>query len=677
MRDKGEEIRQWFRTAMGHHRAGRFEQAERLYRRICASGVADARVFHHLGVVAHQLDRSDAVDLLRQSIRIDPKSPQVHNDLGVILGGNGKAVEAAACFERAVALAPGYAEAHDNLGVALSQQGQHVEAIACFERALVLKPNFALAEQHFFRAHNNLGNILMEQGRFDQALNHYDRAIAQKPDLAGAHYNRGLVFRKKSQFDQAVACFERVLAIEPESAVARLALCMAHLPILYTSEDEIAQRRAAYKRHLEELCRHSQRVPPNDLIDAIGEHQPFYLSYQGLNDRDLQAMYGAMVCRITAAQFPSAPLAPAPQTKERVKVGIVSGFFRHHSNWKIPISGWLGQLDRNRFRLFGYHTGEQKDACTDLAASRCERFVQGPLNVGAWREAILRDAPHVLIYPEVGMDPMVPRLAAQRLAPVQCVSWGHPETSGFSTLDYFLSGELMEPADGEAHYTERLIRLPGLSAYYDPIAADPVPVTRAQLGLSSDAVVFWCGQSLYKYLPQYDAVFSRIAQRAAKCQFAFVRYPGAEHVTEILRKRLDQSFGAAGLRASDYCVFLPRLDEPHYLAAMGACDIFLDSIGWSGCNSTLESLVHNLPIVTLRGDLMRGRHSAAILTMMGMDQAVAKSIDDYVAIAASLATDGSRRMAMKTRIGQSKHRVYRDRSCIAALEEFLEHVPTR
>ena len=80
----------------------------------------------------------------------------------------------------------------------------------------------------------------------------------------------------------------------------------------------------------------------------------------------------------------------------------------------------------------------------------CERFVRGPLSLDAWRQAILADAPHVIIYPEVGMDRVSAQLAAQRLAPVQCNAWGHPDTSGLPTLDYYLSSDLMEPPDGAA-----------------------------------------------------------------------------------------------------------------------------------------------------------------------------------------------------------------------------------
>jgi predicted O-linked N-acetylglucosamine transferase (SPINDLY family) len=86
----------------------------------------------------------------------------------------------------------------------------------------------------------------------------------------------------------------------------------------------------------------------------------------------------------------------------------------------------------------------------------------------------------------------------------------------------------------------------------------------------------------------------------------------------------------------------------------------------------LESLVHDLPIVTHAGGMMRGRHSAAILTMMDLRETIARTVDDYVAIASRLGLDRAKRASLSSRIAKSKHRVYRDGECIAALEAFLE-----
>lgn len=662
---------QGFAQAAAHHQAGRLAEAERLYRQVVSADPKHFAALHRLGVVAHQLGRPDAPAILARAVALKPDLAEGHNDLGVVLGARGRFAEAAAAFERAAALRPDYADAHNNLAGALRRLGRTEEAVAHYERVAALAPNAA-------GAHNNLANALMELHRLDAAIAEYDQALALAPTFAPAHYNRGVALRGQGRFAEAATNFERALAVQPDFFAAKFAACMARLPIVYTDEAEIGRQRAAYEADLRALCDDVERAAePGHFADVVGAHQPFYLAYQGRNDRALQALYGAMICRIMAARYGNAPLPGPPAAGEPVRVGIVSGFFHRHSNWKIPISGWLAQLDRGRFRLFGYHTGGETDEETRTAAGLCARFVQGPLPVEGWRRAILEEAPHVLIYPEVGMDPVAAQLAAQRLAPVQCNAWGHPETSGFSTLDFFLSSELMESVGAQDHYTERLVRLPNLSIYYEPPSHRPVAVTREELGLRSGATVYWCSQAIYKYLPQFDQVLPRIAREVGDCQFTFIRFPGAAHVTELFRQRLDKAFAAFGLKAVDHCVILARLDQDRYAAAASCCDIALDSIGWSGCNSSLECLAHDLPVVSVMGELMRGRHTSAILQMMGITETIAGSIDDYVAIAARLGRDAQRRTELRGRIAANKHRVYRDRACITALEDFLEEQARR
>jgi len=170
---------------------------------------------------------------------------------------------------------------------------------------------------------------------------------------------------------------------------------------------------------------------------------------------------------------------------------------------------------------------------------------------------------------------------------------------------------------------------------------------------------------------QYDVVFARIAKFAGNCQFVFIKHPNETGVADQFRRRLDSEFSQWGLTASDHCLFIESLSTDRFVAAMGNCDIFLDSIGWTGFNSTMESLVHNLPVVTLRGALMRGRHSSAILDRIGLGETVADSIDEYVSIANRLATNSEERNRVSREIDRNKHKVYRDRDCIARLEDFL------
>jgi predicted O-linked N-acetylglucosamine transferase (SPINDLY family) len=355
-----------------------------------------------------------------------------------------------------------------------------------------------------------------------------------------------------------------------------------------------------------------------------------------------------------------------------LRIGVLSGFFSLHSNWKIPIKGWVENLNRNDFQLFGYHTGHIRDQQTDAARPLFSRFVENAGAIERWCEQICNDRLHALIIPEVGMDPLTVRLAALRLAPIQCTSWGHPDTSGLPTIDYYLSSDLMEPVDAQDHYTEKLVRLPQLSIHYEPLDIAPAQADRARFGLREESIVFLCTQSLFKYLPQYDEVFPRIAAEVGKCQFAFLNYSKSNRLGEKFVQRLQPAFARFGLRCSDYVKLLPPLPPAEYRALNSIADVFLDSIGWSGCNSTMEALACNLPIVTMPGRLMRGRHSHAILQMMGFHETEARDLDEYVAIAKRLATDEDWRRYIAHKISETKHFAYRDRSCIKGLEEFLK-----
>jgi predicted O-linked N-acetylglucosamine transferase (SPINDLY family) len=696
------------RRAIAFHGAGDLPKAEHLYRSILNEKADHAAALHFLGVIEFQQGRAaEGIRLIDQALAFEPEYVAALIDRGNILSALERLEEARASYDQALLLKPDDPNGLYNRGCSLQRLGRQEDALADYDQALAIRPNFA-------EALNNRGNVLLALGRMQQALQSYDRALAIrpgnlealsnrgsvlnglgrpeealecfdqalaiKPDHTDALYNRGNALLAMGRWQAARECYSRVLAINTDHGGAKFARCMAELPILYADEAEIAERRAAYDQRLTALCKEVARhgaVP--DLSKAVGFNQPFYLAYQGQNDRDLQAKYGSLVCRIMAARYPPLPLPAAPGPDEPVRVGIVSGFFKLHSNWKLHTKGTVNQLDRRSFRVFGYHAGTQVDSETKIAAAACDRFVQGPQSIDEWRQAILADAPHVLIYPEIGMDPVAAALAAQRLAAVQCTRFGHPVTSGFPTIDYFLSSDLMEPPNGQEHYTERLVRLPNLSFYYEPLDVPQVSLTRPELGLRPNATVYWCGQSLFKYLPQFDSVFVRIARDAGDCQFAFIQYSSSQYssgasVTELFKQRLERAFASANLRAEDYCVFLPRLDFPKFISVFSHCDVILDSIGWSGNNTTMESLAHPLPIVTMTAPLMRGRHTMAILKMMGITETITETIDEYVSVAVRLARDAPWRMAIKERMLAAKNKVLRDQTSISGLEEFLNRV---
>ena len=611
---------------------------------------------------------AEALALYDSALKLRPNHPETLLWRGNALFALKQYEQALASFRQALSLRPQYVEALTNIANALNQLGRCHEAAAACDRALAIDPNFAAAL-------NGRGFACLELGRFEESLASYDRALQINPNFAEAYFNRGIVLRDGfNRMREAIDSFHNAVAAKPGYAEARFAACDTEIPIIYSSEPEVLERRQAYREHLAQLAEEIAASKSYcSWASGVGVRHPFFLAYQGLNDRDLAEVYGSLVCKIMAERFPPVPLASPPRPEEPIRVGFVSGFFRWHSVWKIPTKGWLAQLDRRRFRLFGYHTSVKTDSATAEAASLCERFVQGPFSIDQWRNIIASDAPHVLIYPEIGMDPACAALAALRLAPAQCLSLGHPDTTGYHTMDFYLSSDLMEPPNAQEHYTEKLVRLPNLSVYYEhPVIGEAADQDQADRDLPAGPLLYWCGQSLFKYLPQFDQVFPRIAREVEDCRFVFIQNVFGIPLTDVFRDRLKAAFAAFEFDWEDYCIILPRLSPSEFVGAIGRCHIILDSIQWSGFNSSMESLFHALPIVTVPGPLMRSCHTTAILRMMGVTDTVCDDLDGYVRTAVRLAHDQDWRRLIATVMAAKKQQVYRDRACIEGLEDFLQ-----
>jgi len=280
-----------FEAALAHHSAGRLDAAEAAAKEAIACHPLHAGAHHLLGIIAIQRsDHQKAVELLHQSIRLDPTAEQAHNNLGIALAGLGRLDEAVASLGKATELNPGFAGAHYNLGSvlqranrlqeavdslrraiaakpdyldahfhlahALYQHKQFEGAVASYRRAVELKPDLpathfglasalkslqqnAEAETSFRRvlelrpdwadAHNSLGNALAAQSRDDEAIESFEHALALKPDYADAHNNLGVVLQKQNRIAGALLSYHRCELLRPDHADLHLNMALAYL----------------------------------------------------------------------------------------------------------------------------------------------------------------------------------------------------------------------------------------------------------------------------------------------------------------------------------------------------------------------------------------------------------------------------------------------------------------
>jgi protein O-GlcNAc transferase len=660
---------------------------------------------NNLGITYEALGRyDDARASFNTALEIDSGSALTWYNLGNTLFKAAKLEECQHAYTQALAIRPNYPEALNNLGALLSRMENHREAIEILEALTLIQPDF-------FDGLYNYAEALKSLGDFEGAITIYQRAIQRAPSskkartlarLASTHREQGKRLEALTAAQEAFALdpssievlharvnleldcgnfktakqlVEEITSREPTNLSAKLCLTMLQLPTIYEAKTDIDTARQAYSLMLAELEKevslaNSDTAPA--IEEVLGNNQPFFLPYQGLDCVELQRHYGAMVSGVMKKAI--TVVSPRPRTiatTERIRVGIVSGFFRNHSVYKMPVRGWIQTLDRSAFEIICYHTQHRVDQHTLEAAGACATFVQGPKSTRQWVAQIQSDAPDILIYPEIGMDPMSGKLAALRLAPIQATSWGHPVTSGLSTIDYFISSDAMEPPNGATHYTEELIRLPGIGIHYSPVDSRAEKLSRAEIGVNEDDIFLWCCQSNYKYLPQYDWIFAELAKKIPSARFGFITLLPDSEASQVFRKRIKGAFESHGLNADDRVRFFPALSADQFASVASLADLCLDSIEWSGCNSSLEVLAHGTPIITYRGTFMRGRHSAAILELIGCHELVAETLVDYVHIVIDLVTDQEKRREVSTRIRENLPRLYHDPTPTRQLEKLM------
>jgi predicted O-linked N-acetylglucosamine transferase (SPINDLY family) len=681
--------------------AGRIADAEAAVRPLVTASAPPAAL-HLMGLIAYRQGKHDvALDFLRRALNQDPSATHTLNLLGTIHQERNEWGIAREYFARTLAVEPDDFDAHEALAVVLQRLGQPSDAFAHFRAILALQPAHAEAHQKF-------GDLLQNEGHTDEALGHYREALRLRPDLADAHFSlakaleavgnradalseyRETVLLRPDMVEaafrlgsmlwthgctvDALGSFQAALKHRPDFVEARWAFAMSQLSPVYETRDAQEHGRAAFSEELTHLDEWFCRSGDANGHKAVGSASPFLLAYCDVDNRRLLSRYGDL-CERLMSKWQAAQRFPPAGCDDRTKIrlGIVSAHFRDHSVWSALIKGWCRYLDPERISLYLYFTGTAQDQETNFAKARAAAFVHGIRDLHDWVAEIRVHRPHALLFPEVGMDSMTIKLASLRLAPVQVAAWGHPETTGLPTVDHYLSAVDLEPVGAASAYREKLVALPNLGSCYESPDVDPVDVDPASLGIERGRPIFVCAGTPYKYAPQDDGIFVELARRIPRCRFILFDHVH-ESVSEMLKRRIESRFAGAGLTFADYVTMIPRLRRERFYGLMKRCDVMLDTIGFSGFNTAMQAVECALPVVAFEGQFMRGRLAAGILKRIGLGELVARTADEYVAIAARLAVDASYRDSIRGRMAASRHVLFDDVAPVRALEAFLAKV---
>jgi predicted O-linked N-acetylglucosamine transferase (SPINDLY family) len=637
---------------------GRLEEANRCYRRAVELNPKFAQAHHNLGVVSGERGAiEEAIVHYRRALAAAPRHAEALNNLGHALCAKGELEAAADCLQKAIACKPGFAEAHNNLGRALLALSQPDEAKLQFEQALAKRPGYPAAIA-------NLGAVAQKEGNPERAHQYYRRALELDPAMSGVLVNMGIALSEQGRCREAQEAFARALQLEPRDAVRVLHGCV--LPPIAASKAHMLEARRRYAEHL--IALFDQQLTIRDPVTEINS-VPFYLAYQGFDDHDAQLLLARTYERATPSLNYRAPHCDAPDiphAKRKLRLGFASRVIGRQSVARVLMSGLIGRLSREKFSVsvFSFPHGRHHDiepmrACAD-------RVVMLPPVLQTARERLAQERLDFLCHIDIGIDPLTYFLAFARLAPVQCATWQHPVTTGIPNVDYFVSSALFEPEGAEAHYSERLVRLQSLPTWYErPEIPSPLK-PRAALGLKEGKTQYLCPQSPYQIHPDFDAVLGGILRADPAGEVVLIEGRLADWARSLMG-RLSVSIPDVVERVR--CV--PRLSNGDFQHLLASADVLLDPLHWSGGITTLDALAFGTPIVTLPGELMRGRVTYGCYRHMGVLDCVAGSEQEYVALAVRLGTDRTYREMIRSKILARNAVLYRNEEAVREFEQFV------
>ncbi len=589
----------------------------------------DAQAHHSRGIALHGLGRFDeAISSYRRAVGIDPGLMEAYSNLGSTLKELGDLDEAIACYSHALKINPASVETHHNLGLVFQERGQLEQATACHQRALDIRAGYA-------PAHNSLGSVLGQLGQYEKALEHFQRAIKSEPGNADGHLNVGITLAMMDQPQAAIASFRRALSIRPDNADTHVGLTNA-LKDLGQFESALTSVRRALELDPDCALAHNNLL----FIHNYLADQPAAVSLADAR------RFGEMAARL--APCCTEWLNP-PDAERRLRVGFVSGDLRDHpvGYFLEGVMAALSSQASGRIELFAYSNHSDDDATSRRLQALCKGWLAvQQLSDDAFARRIRDDGIDILI--DLSGHTAYNRLPvfARKPAPVQATWLGYFATTGVTAIDYLIADPWTLAPDQEAHFSEKIWRLPETRLCFTPPASDvdvgPLPA------LANGYVTFGSFNNLSKMNDAVVALWSRVLHAVPGSRL-FLKYQqfGEASVQQSTCER----FAAYGV-APDRLMFEGYVPRASYLSAYQRVDIALDPFPFPGGTTTVEGLWMGVPALTLAGERFLARQGVGLLMNAGLSEWVAADLQDYVARAVAHANDLQALAALRSGLRQ-------------------------
>ena len=154
---------------------------------------------------------SEVIDIAFKMSQEYPNAVRIWNILGMSAARLNRMEIACYAFRAVVKLEPLSPDSHNNLGNALIESGEPEQGIRCLREALEVRPDFP-------EAYYNIANAYLDLGLLEKSIEAYTRALECKPDYLEACINMGRALELMDKSCEALKFYQRALKLAPDDA---------------------------------------------------------------------------------------------------------------------------------------------------------------------------------------------------------------------------------------------------------------------------------------------------------------------------------------------------------------------------------------------------------------------------------------------------------------------------
>lgn len=232
-----------FNLGVAHHKLGDLKAAEKAYQSTIGLDPSIGDAFLYVGEIARAEGRNDsAIANFRNGLRSDPENMRLWEALVSALRQAGRTNEAISVARDALKVNARSVEVYNNLGLAYMDQGEYVLARFVFQKAQM---GIEGAEDNAY-LNTNLGWTYYLEGDVPRALLWLEKARDLDPDLVATRVYLAHIYMDDHNWKDALDALEVAAGRDPENAAIQL-----NLGICYRGVGRHDDARRAYERALQ------------------------------------------------------------------------------------------------------------------------------------------------------------------------------------------------------------------------------------------------------------------------------------------------------------------------------------------------------------------------------------------------------------------------------------------